>query len=433
VTGIPADDIRAAARSYATTKPAAMLWGNGIDMSPCNYQTARSLLILRAITGNIDVPGGDVLWVPPEGVKQRSLFMNVEVVGLQFLPPDKIGRAVDAGKYPLCAITHPPTFWRSIVTGDPYRVRALWMVGSNALVTHSHSLEVEEALGLLEFTVVSDFFLTPTAQFADIFLPAATWLEQDDIANIHKIWCVLARRKVAQEGEARDDRQVMLDLAHRLGLTDAFPWRTLHEYFDWVLEDAGIDFDQFCEKGILEGEMAYYKYETCGFATPTGKLELASTILESMGIDPLPVYREPPVSPASTPELADDYPLVLTTGAKIKGFFHSEGRQIESLRRLNPDPLVEINTATAGDLGIGDGDAVWIETPEGKVTMRARLTDGIAPRVVSAQHAWWFPEDGPPEYGWKRSSVNLLFGDTEYDPETGSEPLRSTLCKVYAK
>jgi anaerobic selenocysteine-containing dehydrogenase len=65
--------------------------------------------------------------------------------------------------------------------------------------------------------------------------------------------------------------------------------------------------------------------------------------------------------------------------------------------------------------------------------MRARLTDGIAPRVVSAQHAWWFPEDGPPEYGWKRSSVNLLFGDTEYDPETGSEPLRSTLCKVYAK
>ena len=432
-TGIPADDIRAAARSYATTKPAAMLWGNGIDMSPCNYQTARSLLILRAITGNIDVPGGDVLWVPPEGVKQRSLFMNVEVAGLQFLPPDKIGRAVDAGKYPLCAITHPPTFWRSIVTGDPYRVRALWVVGSNALVTHSHSLEVEEALGLLEFTVVSDFFLTPTAQFADIFLPAATWLEQDDVANIHKIWCVLARRKVAQEGEARDDRQVMLDLAHRLGLTDAFPWRTLHEYFDWVLEDAGIDFDQFCEKGILEGEMAYYKYETCGFATPTGKLELASTILESMGIDPLPVYREPPVSPVSTPELADDYPLVLTTGAKIKGFFHSEGRQIESLRRLNPDPLVEINTATAGDLGIGDGDAVWIETPEGKVTMRARLTDGIAPRVVSAQHAWWFPEDGPPEYGWKRSSVNLLFGDTEYDPETGSEPLRSTLCKVYAK
>jgi len=233
-----------------------------------------------------------VLWVPPEGVKQRSLFMNVEVVGLQFLPPDKIGRAVDAGKYPLCAITHPPTFWRLDRDRRPLPCPRALDGRSNALVTHSHSLEVEEALGLLEFTVVSDFFLTPTAQFADIFLPAATWLEQDDIANIHKIWCVLGTPgKSRRRGEARDDRQVMLDLAHRLGLTDAFPWRTLPEYFDWVLEDAGMDFDQFCEKGILEGEMTYNKYETRGFATPTGKLEFASTILESMGLDPLPVYR----------------------------------------------------------------------------------------------------------------------------------------------
>lgn len=431
ITTLPADDIRSAARTYATTSPAAMLWGNAVDMGPCNYQTARSLLLLRAVTGNIDVPGGDVLWVAPEGVRQRSLFMNVEVAGLQFLPPDKLGRALDHGSYPLCAITHPPTFWRSIVTGEPYRVRALWIVGSNPLVTHAHSLEVERALELLEFTVVSDFFMTPTAQQADIFLPAATWLEQDDVANIHKIWCVLARRKVAQVGESRDDRQVMLDLAGRLGMREAFPWETMREYFDWVLEGAGIGFDAFCEKGILTGEMRYRKYETGGFATPTGKLELASTILEAMGLDPLPVYREPPQSPLSTPELARDYPFVLTTGAKSRGFFHSEGRQIDSLRRLNPDPLVEVNEEAARELGIAQGDEVWVETPVDRVRMRAKVTDAIARDVVSAQHAWWFPEDEPPSYGWKRSSVNMLFGDTTYDPETGSEPLRCSLCKVY--
>jgi anaerobic selenocysteine-containing dehydrogenase len=431
ITRVTADDIRAAARAYASSSSGAILWGNAVDMSACNYQTARSILILMAITGNIDRPGGEVLWVPPEGVKQRSVFMNVEVAGLQFLPLDKIGRAVDAGMYPVCVSTHPPTFWRSIVTGEPYRVRAMWIVGSNPLLTMTHSLEVEKALRNLEFTVVSDFFMTPTAQLADLFLPASTWLEQDDIANIHKIWCVLARKKVAQVGEVRDDREVIIDLAHRLGLNEAFPWKDLRSYFEWVLEDTGLDFEAFCEKGILAGEMRYRKYETEGFATPSGKLEFASSICEAMGIPALPVYREPPLSPLSTPELAREYPLILTTAAKSRGFFHSEGRQIPSLRRLNPHPLVEMNADTAASLQIADGDEVWVETTEGRIILRAHLSHRLAPDVVSAQHAWWFPEAGSPEYGWRNSSVNLLFGDTEYDPDSGSEPLRSSLCRIY--
>jgi anaerobic selenocysteine-containing dehydrogenase len=92
---------------------------------------------------------------------------------------------------------------------------------------------------------------------------------------------------------------------------------------------------------------------------------------------------------------------------------------------------VEIHPDTAALLGIAEGDRVWIETPEGRVAMRARLWDGVARDVVSAQHAWWFPEEEPPEYGWKKSSVNLLFGDMAYDPDTGSESLRSALCRIY--
>jgi anaerobic selenocysteine-containing dehydrogenase len=431
VTRVGADDIRAAARTYATTKPACIQWGNALDMSACNFQTARSLLILRAITGNIDRPGSDVFWVPPDGVRQRSLFMNLEVPGLQFLSDEKRGRALDGGKYPLCPIVHPPAFWRSIVSGEPYRLRAMWIVGSNPLLTMTNSLEVEKALRLLEFTVVSDFFLTPTAQLADLVLPAATWLEQDDVVNLHKIWCVLARKKVAQAGEARDDREVIIEMAGRLGLREAFPWKSFREYLDWVLEDAGVSFDDFCEKGIITGEMRYEKYRTQGFNTASGKLEIHSSALEDMGVSPLPVYREPPLSSVSAPDVALEYPLILTTGAKIRWFFHSEGRQMRSLRRASPDPLVEINPVTAKSLGISDGDRVWIETPEARVVMRAKLFDGIAPDVASAQHAWWFPEEDPPEYGWKKSSVNLLFGDTVYDPDTGSESLRSALCRVY--
>jgi anaerobic selenocysteine-containing dehydrogenase len=182
---------------------------------------------------------------------------------------------------------------------------------------------------------------------------------------------------------------------------------------------------------MLAGEMRYHKYREHGFATASGKFEIYSSLLEAMGVSPLPVYREPPLTPVSAPELVREYPLILTTGAKIREFFHSEGRQIGSLRKKHPDPLVEIHPHTAASLGIDEGDWVLIETPHDRVRMRARLFDGIAPDVVSAEHAWWFPEDDAPEYGWRKSNVNLLFGEMEYDPDSGSESLRSALCKVY--
>jgi anaerobic selenocysteine-containing dehydrogenase len=118
-------------------------------------------------------------------------------------------------------------------------------------------------------------------------------------------------------------------------------------------------------------------------------------------------------------------------GVKMKAFFHSEGRQLASLRKMNPDPQVEIHPDTAANLGIDEGDWVWIETQAARVKMRAKFLDGIASDVVSAQHGWWFPEEAPPEYGWKKSSANLLFGDTDYDPDTGSESLGNGLCRIY--
>jgi anaerobic selenocysteine-containing dehydrogenase len=431
ITGIGAESIRDTARTYATTSPACIQWGNGIDMSMCNFQTARAMLILRALTGNIDRPGGDVNWVHPAGVRMKSPFANPEFAGMHLLPREKWSQALDGRNYPLCPIVHPPTFWKSIVTAKPYRLRAFWIMGANPLLTMSNGLQIKKALELLEYTVVTDYFLTPTAQLADLVLPASMWLETDDVVNIHKQWCVLAQRKVAQIGETRDTREVMIQLARRLGLEAQFPWHDYRQFLDWMLEKTGLSFDEFCEKGILKGDMVYYKYKKNGFATASGKFEIYSERLKKKGVAPLPIYREPIPSPLSTPELADEYPLILTTGAKIRYFFQSEGRQIQSLRKRNPDPLVEIHPATATSLGISEGDWVWIETRDARVRMRAKLFDGIAKDVVSAQHAWWFPEEGPPGYGWKKSNANLLFGEMEYDPDTGSEPLKCALCKIY--
>jgi anaerobic selenocysteine-containing dehydrogenase len=431
ITGVKASEIRAAARAYATHSPACLQWGNGIDMSVCSFHTGRSLLILMGITGNIDRPGGNVLSVPPAKVKPKSVFINRDQLGEQFLPPGRKGRMIAAGKFPFCPNTHTPTFWDSVITGQPYRVRVLWIVGSNPLLTATQGVKIERALKeYLEFTVVSDLFITPTAQLADLVLPAATWLEQDDVVFFHKIWSVIARKKLVQFSEARDDRDVIFEMAHRLGLHEAFPWKDSSEYSDWVLEDTGFNFRQFCDRDILLGEMRYRKYESEGFQPPTGKFEISSSVTEAMGLSPLPLFREPPLSPLSTSKLGEAFPLILISGAKVRNFFHSEYRQVESLRRDNPDPLVEIHPDTASSLGIKEGDWVWIETPVARVKAKAKLFEGIRSDVVNAQHAWWFPEEKGSEYGWKRSNVNLLYDHAHFDPESGSEPLKSYLCKV---
>jgi anaerobic selenocysteine-containing dehydrogenase len=177
--------------------------------------------------------------------------------------------------------------------------------------------------------------------------------------------------------------------------------------------------------------MRYRKFETEGFKTPSGKFEFYSNVMEHEGRPPLPVYVEPPLSPVSTPELAREYPFILMSGAKKLDFFHSEMHQVPSLRRRHPDPVVEIHPESAATLGIAGGDWVILESPYGRARLKARLFEGLAPDVVNAEHAWWYPEAPAPDYRWQESCVNLLYGDEHFDPETGAEPLKCYLCRVY--
>jgi anaerobic selenocysteine-containing dehydrogenase len=431
ITRIPAAAIREAARVFSRTAPACVLWGNGIDMSVNAFQTGRALLILMAITGNLDVPGGMVQWVPPKGVRVKSPLVDRRVTGIQFLPEEQKAKMIGAGRFPFTPGCHQPTFWNACATGRPYRPRAVWLVGTNPIVTATRGDVVEEALrDHLEFTVVSDFFLTPTAELADLVLPAAHWLEQDDVVFFHKIWCVIVRTKLAQVGETRDDRDVIFDLAHRLGLDEAFPWPNRRAYLEWLLEPSGLSFEQFVEKGILLGEMRYRKYEKEGFPTPSGRVELVSSIMAHQGRPSLPVFVEPPLSPVSRPDLAREYPFIFMAGCKLLPFFHSEGRNVGSLRRLHPDPLVDINPATIASLGMSAGDAAFVVTPYGRARFIVHPDDGLAPDVIHAEHAWWFPERQGPDHGWRESCVNLLFGHEHFDPDSGAEALKCSLCRI---
>ena len=117
---------------------------------------------------------------------------------------------------------HPHEFHHAVLSDTPYSIKALFIMGSNMLVTRSEPLLIDEALKKIDFIVAVDLFMTPTTQLADIVLPAASWLETDDVADMHFVWCVLARQKVATIGECRDDKQIMIDLGRRMGMEDCF-------------------------------------------------------------------------------------------------------------------------------------------------------------------------------------------------------------------
>lgn len=433
ITWIPAESIRVAARLYATTKPACIQWGNGLDQNINTFQTVRAIHCLSAITGNLDVPGGDIFLVPPAYLVAYTLHGGIRITMEKLITPEIKKKRIGYGKYRILdsLVIHPRHLLDQIESGQPYPVKALFVMGGNTLLNQTDPVRTARAFKKVDFTVVTDLFMTPTGQLADILLPAASWLETDDIADNHLGWCMLLRQKVAQIGECRDDKQIIFDLARRLGMQDYFPWKDVREYCDWILEGAGINFEDFKELGIVKGKMRYRKYLEAGFDTPSGKVELRCSALEGMGYEPLPYYAEPPESPLATPDLYREFPLIITTGARMEGYFCSEGRQIPSLRKLNPDPLLEIHPDTARSLGIDNGDWVWVESRRGRIRQKAYLTDGIHPGVVHAQHGWWFPEKEPPEYGFTESNVNLLAAGMPCDPHIGAESLRSFLGKVY--
>ena len=398
ITWVPKEQIREAARLFATTKPAAIQWGVAIEQQINCADNDRVLMALMGITGNIDVPGGQVLFKAP-------MIRNIGQFGAhKELPEKQAAKRLGGDRFRLAgnfAIINPKCVWDAILEEKPYPVKMLFFISSNPVMTRANAREVYRALEKVDFMAVSDFFITPTADLADIVLPAATWLEMDYIGDfLFRHGYILPRRKVIQVGECRSDHEILNDLANRVGQGEHW-WDDFQGGLDFILEPMEITWQDFKKMDYIRGEVKYRKYMESGFSTPTKKFELYSTLLENWGYDPLPQYREAPESPVSTPELYNQYPYILITGARSPGFFHTENRQVPWLRELHRDPMVEIHPETAKKEGINEGNWVVIESPRGKVRQRAKIFAGIDPWVVSAQHAWWFPERKDPGHGWE--------------------------------
>ena len=407
-TGVPAAKIRRFAEMYATAKPATITQGVSLDHCINGVQNSRAIAVLIAITGNIDIAGGNTydFPLPQTSLRVKGRVKVEEVIGAPYPVFNKFVGETSAMPVP-----------DAILTGKPYPVKALIDQGSNPALTWPDSGKVKEALAKLDLLVVSDLFLNETAEMADIFLPAAAFLEKKavmDYATKGIPLLIMGQMAVAPPGECREDWQLWSELGKKMGYADYFPWRDADELLSYLFKTSGITLEQLGQSpgGVFYGDYEQRrKYEEAGFDTPSGKLEIFSPTLATYGYDPLPTF-----TPIEMP--SDDSPFTLISGTRTVAYTHSQYRDIERLKKLAPEPLVEINDADAAELAIADGETVIVESAKGSITLKARVTPDILPKVLSLQH------------GWKEANANLLTDSQPSDPISGYPALKTTLCRV---
>ena len=429
ITWVPAEEIEAAATTFANTKPACISPGMaGTCQAPNAFDLNRAISSISAITGNLEVPGGNPNFVEPTGPgrscygRDFSVFWN--------LPPEQARKRLGMDKYPIESswMCNPEPIWEAILEGKPFPVRAAGLFGSNAMCAYAHSQHVKKALSAVDFLFAVDYFHTPTTALADVILPPAHWTERDDVEDgmmMNHIFC--QEKAVEPVPECRDEKQILIDLAKKMGLKGY--WDTVEQALDYRLEPIGMDFKTFKKIGKFSTPVIYKGYEkNNGFSTLSGsrKVDLYSEFLEKRGISPLPIYKEPPEGPISTPDVYKEYPLVLTTGGRNIVYFHSAHRNIPSLRKLSPDPQLDMHPETAAAFKVEDGEWVWLKSPRSKVEIRIRFNEDMHPKVVHAPHGYWYGVKD----GWERLNINQLTNNQPQCPVTGSVQTRALLCRI---
>jgi anaerobic selenocysteine-containing dehydrogenase len=443
---VPADKVWQTALLLAHNRPLSMYMWNGVGQHTNATQTSRAIASLYALLGDFDRPGGNVTF--------PKIPIN-DVGGKEFLPKEMNAIRVGRERKPLgppakpgnCA---PYDIFNAVLDGQPYPIKALLNFGSNTLMSNADARRGREAMRALELGVCVDLFMTPTAELCDYVLPAASFLEMSALTTAfehrpngktHMQWRAAA---VEPLFERRSDTWIIFELAKRMGFTAQFFNGDVEAGYAYELQPSGVTLEQLknTDGGIsLPTKPTYEKHAkknkdgaSRGFGTPSKKVELYCHPFAANGIPPMPEYVEPALSPISRPDIAADFPLILTN-AKNTTFVHSQQRALPSLRKTLPEPSADIHPETALRYGIKNKEWMIVESPRGAIKVKARVTTNIVAGVICCQHGWWqgCKELELPGYNpFETNGANpaMLIGTELADPVSGSLPHRSYLCRV---
>ena len=409
-TGVPAGEIEELARTYATTGPAAVYEGNGLDMYANGVEAVRTIAILAGLTGNIDVPGGNVLMPFPHPP------------ALPTRPADRRSR-IGYGRFPAPIHVPFPMVKDALLNGGDEKPRAMIVHHGNPVLIQANPERTRRALAELEFLMVSEIFPTATSELADLILPSTTDFESYGYrayASAEGAFYALARPVFDRVGEARSVFETEYALAREMGLDQGYPFRDDTSWIDFMVRPSGIGFDRLdAEQQVYVGSgMEYRKYEKTPFGTPTGKLEFYSHWYEEMGLPPLPDYRHP----AGELRTKAEFPL-LGTSRRPKQYVHTRFKHLEHASKAYPDPLVYLNPEDAGKRGISEGSEVEVGSPHGRIRLKATVTEDTAGGVIWIDFGWGNPTDG-------KANINDLVDDGHLDAISGGTPNRFFPCEV---
>ncbi|WP_123295301.1 molybdopterin-dependent oxidoreductase [Comamonas sp. BIGb0124] len=416
----------------------------GVGQHTNATQTERAIATLYALTGACDKEGGN-LWTSAPPYRLVNEYTSL-------LPKEQRDKALGLAELPL----GPPRLgWitardlcKAVLEGHPYKVGTLISFGTNLLVTQADTERNRRMLHALDFHVHADVFMNPTAESADIVLPANLPWERDalkcgfEISQAAVEHVQLRQRMVHPPGEARADYEIVMALAQRMGMADDFFGGDIEAGWNYQLEPLGVtvndlrrrpegmNFPQPTTRRKYAGQKA--DGTVTGFATPSRRVELYSEALLGIGQSPLATFIEP----SEHPQTSSDFPIVLTT-AKSGWFVHSSHRHVASLRRKAPSPQVQISAEHANAIGAHDGEWVKLVTPHGAVRMKAQVSPTLNAKVAIADFGWWqncepLGRSSTRISGPSSSNINSVLSDARRDPISGSVPLRATICRVEA-
>lgn len=420
ITNVPADKIREAARMWAEGGSGTMWVSPHSTTHHANgVQSTRAIHELIALMGYWDREGCKTLAPGVTGTDDAAFQLSDKIAELL---PQRAG--VD--RWPVWSLFS--TYYQNnglLEYINDGIIHAGLFLGTN-LMNFAQTPLFQEAVAKLDFAVGVDIHLNPwTYDYMDMVLPTAVCWERVAPFQAQPNGIIGSQAAMAPAGEAREDWQILMDIGCALGFEEECfhgdMTECLQAYLDAGGSGATVDDIQNALPGIYElpmaGEWTPEAYKEGGFGTPSGKVEFTSSILEQYGFDALAVYEEPSVSPVSTPELYEQYPLILTTGNRIPWYVHSKYRHTPWLNQFMPEPVINMNHVDAKARGLADGDMVRMFNQLGEIQAKVAITNIMQPGNVEIIE------------GWEQANSCLLIDHT-FDPISGFPTFKDALCEI---